>query len=321
MSGPWKSCILLSLIDFMKSVSSSTKPFYKRTQQKYITFLCSISINTSTYFNSFNEVRYHTIVFYLLTVPEVSTYIVLWLWHKLFYSDGSSFITNHSDVPSPCCHKLIAAHLLSISCHSCFPHRYTQLTDITRKHTLTIINHLYILAQTGYTMYNVFTTQIIFNWSFGVNIQHLSYALYETHLVVILAQVQNDSYRRCSLFIAALVLVQTLVTDEQHQSNGLGRMFLVRFFLDLRIPSRAGMSIFCILYRCFVVASICSSTEAIDSSRFSFLGQDICLPAHGCTSLKKIYHDGNFLSILKQIFQFNRTLFEDICSQFILALN
>lgn len=52
-------------------------------------------------------------------------------------------------------------------------------------------------------MYNVFTTQVIFNWSFGVNIQHLSYALYETHLVVILAQVQNGSCRRCSLFPAA----------------------------------------------------------------------------------------------------------------------
>lgn len=72
------------------------------------------------------------------------------------------------------------------------------------------MSHLYICAQTGYTMYNVFTTQIILSWSFGVNIQHLSYALYETHLVVILAQVQNYSYSVCFLFITALVLVQTI---------------------------------------------------------------------------------------------------------------
>lgn len=81
--------------------------------------------------------------------------------------------------------------------------RILNLLTCNSRHTLTIINHLYIHAQTGYTMYNVFTTPIIFNWSFGVNIQHLSYALYETHLVVILAQVQNGSCRRCSLFPAA----------------------------------------------------------------------------------------------------------------------
>lgn len=81
--------------------------------------------------------------------------------------------------------------------------RLLNLLTCYSRHSLTIINHLYIHAQTGYTMYNVFTTQIIFNRSFGVNIQHLSYALYETHLVVILAQVQNSSCRRCSLFPAA----------------------------------------------------------------------------------------------------------------------
>lgn len=118
----------------------------------------------------------------------------------------------------------------------------------------------------------MFLPQIILHWSFGVHIQHLFYALYETHLVVIVAQVQNDSFRRFSLLIVAVVLVQP-VSHLRHQSNGLARMFLVTFFLDPQ-SLQGYMNIFCILYICFVVTSSVSAPvprQIIHSSFQSFI--------------------------------------------------